>query len=34
MGFPEQTTRAFTQADVKVITEGQMGCYGLFKKDQ
>ena len=34
MGFPEQTTRAFTQANVKLIPEGQMGCYGLFKKDQ
>ena len=34
MGFPKQTTRAFTKANVETITEGQMGCYGLYKPGQ
>jgi len=30
MGFPSQTPRAFTRANVEAITPGQFGCYGLF----
>ncbi len=30
MGFPSQTPRAFTRANVEAITPGQYGCYGLY----
>ncbi len=30
MGFPNQTPRAFSRANVEAITPGQFGCYGLF----
>ena len=34
MGFPKQTAGVFTKANVETITEGQMGCYGLYKPSQ
>ena len=34
MPFPPQTPRALTKANVQLLTPGQVGCYGLFRKGQ
>ena len=34
MPFPQQSARAFTKANVEMITPGQVGVYGIYRQGQ